>query len=314
MIKNLKNAVTADTFNKVYLRGRVVGYGHTASGIRSFSLMIRGSRMEGHPARNIVLNIAYGKAADRLPDGIPMHSVVEIEGHIVAYVYRNEVFDKWSYIQYIEADRIEFPKSELEESFGVSGFSYPSPYIKIYLKGELARVFKSENDASWTNISVRTVANSRNGRGVVRAQFSSRMRVNDVGMKCREGDLVCLVGTFSTNTKTSRNGGITSFENIIVDDMQIIRRREETAAAKAAGEQQEKAAPAPAAPADKEDGAGEAVMTSSGVVPAEKDETGEEVMKTAPDADAVPAGSAEEVRENAAEDAEDTVESLIGSM
>lgn len=60
----------------------------------------------------------------------------------------------------------------------------------------------------------------------IRAQYSSRMRVNDV--QYEKGDTIALIGTFSSSSKTSKNdsGRIVYFENVIVDDMAVVKRKD----------------------------------------------------------------------------------------
>lgn len=309
MERNFESAKTATVYNKIYACGRVVGYGRTPSGIRTFTLLIRGSQSEGRPARNIVLNVAYGRAADDHPDGIPIRSMIEMEGHLVSYSYRNEIFDRWGYVQYIEADKIEFIKPELEESFGVPGFSYKRSYVQVYLKGEVTRVTKTESTnegrtSTWVNLSIRTSNSSRQGRGVVRVQFSSRMRVNDVGASCKEGDIVCLIGTFSTNTKTDRSGNRTNFENVIVDDMRIIEKKDAAKDAQRTAGNNSSARNTDAGTGRREDRTGDPLGTKQA-----EQETAmlEEAVKEVTE-------KTESEKAAAEEDSEETLESLIRSM
>ena len=51
------------------------------------------------------------------------------------------------------------------------------------------------------------------------------MRVNDV--QYEKGDTIALIGTFSSSSKTAKNdsGRIVYFENVIVDDMAVVKRK-----------------------------------------------------------------------------------------
>ena len=228
MVKDFTRAKEARTFNRVYASGKVVRYGSTASGIATFVLLIRGMPTAGHPAENTLLDIAYGKAMKDHPNGIKIGSTVEVEGHIVGYTYWDEFSSVWAYIQYTEASRIRVLKPEIDEVFGLSGgFAYERPYARVYLKGEIAKILRgdSQNSSGWTNMAIRTGTSPRKGEGVIRVQFSSRMRVNDVGKKCEEGDRVCLTGIFFKKTKRGKDGVPRYFENIIVDDMLIVEKK-----------------------------------------------------------------------------------------
>lgn len=252
MIRDYEGAKNSDVYNKVFALGRVINYGHTQNGIRTFELLVRGvpaadgrrtrnrrasegeaangRERENDLARNTILNIAYGSGADEHSGGIPLRSMVAIEGHINANSYKNEIFDRWGYIQYIEADRITFVPSEMEEVFGVKGFHYENTYVRTYLKGTVAKIIPPRNGSNWVNLSVRTSGRAHGGRGVVRAQYSVRMRrVNEIGMTLKEGDKICLVGTISSTDKPVR-GVLTHFEDVIIDDMQILERAENNSA------------------------------------------------------------------------------------
>ena len=245
MIKNFDGAKERDTYNKVYACGKVAGYGHTQNGIRSFELLIRGTPMITRPrredgqgeqsgnetgqqeppvVRNTVLNVAYGNHDGELRRG----STVMIEGHIFANSYRNEIFDRWGYMQYIEADRIEPAMTEMEEVFGVRGFHYERNYVRVYLKGTIAKIIRPTTRHGWVSLSIRTSGRPRGGIGVVRAQYSTRMaRVHEIGARLKEGDRVCVVGMISTTEKHDRNGIPVHYENIIIDDLQLLEAAKE---------------------------------------------------------------------------------------
>lgn len=299
MDRDFTSARNSGTFNKFYAFGRVIGFDRTTNGIAAFSLLIRrgtepsanraparrrivtsgaaGNReltttAPAAPAvRTLILNIAYGRALKLSPEGLKIGSVVEVEGHINSYVYKNDALDKWDYVQYFEADNIEEAPSELEVVFGKKGFSYKPFYISVYLKGEVGRILRDNRNSAWTNFSVRTSVGRRNrGRDVIRVQYSSRMRVNDVGVKLEDGDTVCLVGTVSTTTKADRSGVLNTFENIIIEDMQIVEKKKNEPPVKEADAPASSGKDdAPAAAGQTGDPAGEAVPAGEGAKEAE---------------------------------------------
>ena len=227
MIKDFSKAKTDEYYNRFYARGRVVGYGLTPSGMRTFVLFIRGNGTDSHKARNMFLNIAYGRdVIDSITGngvGVPVGTTVEVEGRFVGILYRNEAWGRSSYIQYMVADKLETAGTEMEDVFGTKGFSFGRPYTRVYFKGYIrsANVPKEGEPRPWTMLTIRT-----GQRNTVRVQCSERMRANDVAKLCRKGDYVCMIGIISTVRKERREGGFVDYENIIIDDIQIIRKAE----------------------------------------------------------------------------------------
>ena len=207
---DLGEARTKDTYNRFFARGRIIGIGMDDYGHKRFVLYIRGTggpraskngeekeNVKPAPgARPVYLSIAFG---NNTPYNVRISDIVEVEGHMVAYPYKNEAVDKWGFIQYLKADSITPAVSELTKVFGeeAAGFSTGRHYSRFYLKGVH-----------------------------IRAQYSDRMRVNDV--QYEKGDTVALIGTFSYSRKVAKHDDarIVYFENVIVDDMAVVKKKE----------------------------------------------------------------------------------------
>ena len=236
---DLEEARTSDTYNRFFARGRIIGIGMDDYGHKRFVLYIRGTggpkvskNVEGKEnvkpspgARPVYLSIAFG---NNTPYNVRVSDIVEVEGHMVAYPYKNEVVDKWGVIQYLKADSITPAVPELTKVFGeeAKGFSTGRHYSRFYVKGTVVDKYKKEGTI-WHKLTVRVEGNLDDRRANhIRAQYSDRMRVGDV--RYEKGDTVALIGTFSYSKKTARNdsGRIVYFENVIVDDMAVVKRRE----------------------------------------------------------------------------------------
>lgn len=236
---DLGEARTKDTYNRFFARGRIIGIGMDDYGHKRFVLYIRGT---GGPraskngeekenvktasgARPVYLSIAFG---NNTPYNVRISDIVEVEGHMVAYPYKNEAVDKWGFIQYLKADSITPAVPELTKVFGeeVAGFSTGRHYSRFYVKGVVIDKYKKEGSI-WHKLTVRVDGDLDDRRANhIRAQYSDRMRVNDV--QYEKGDTVALIGTFSYSRKTAKydDTRIMYFENVIVDDMAIVKKKE----------------------------------------------------------------------------------------
>ena len=236
---DLEEARTKETYNRFFARGRVIGIGVDDYGHKRFVLYIRGTGGPGAPkngaekgkrkpapgTRPVYLSIAFG---NNKPYSVHVKDIVEVEGHMVAYPYLNEAVNKWGFIQYLKADTIAHAVPELTKVFGeeAAGFSTGRHYSRFFVKGEVVDKYKME-DSVWHKLTVR-VEGKQDGRrsNHIRAQYSDRMRVSDA--QYEKGDTVALIGTFSYSKKKSRNDSdrIVYFENVIVDDMAVVKRKE----------------------------------------------------------------------------------------
>ena len=145
---DLGEARTKDTYNRFFARGRIIGIGMDDYGHKRFVLYIRGTggpraskngeekeNVKPAPgARPVYLSIAFG---NNTPYNVRISDIVEVEGHMVAYPYKNEAVDKWGFIQYLKADSITPAVPELTKVFGeeAAGFSTGRHYSRFYLKG-----------------------------------------------------------------------------------------------------------------------------------------------------------------------------------
>lgn len=236
---DLGEARTKDTYNRFFARGRIIGIGMDDYGHKRFVLYIRGTggpraskngeekeNVKPAPgARPVYLSIAFG---NNTPYNVRISDIVEVEGHMVAYPYKNEAVDKWGFIQYLKADSITPAVPELTKVFGeeAAGFSTGRHYSRFYLKGVVIDKYKKEGSI-WHKLTIRVDGDSEDRRANhIRAQYSDRMRVNDV--QYEKGDTVALIGTFSYSRKVAKHDDarIVYFENVIVDDMAVVKRKE----------------------------------------------------------------------------------------
>ena len=226
--------ITINNHNKVSARGRNIFIGQNDYGYKSVMLSIRGRD------RKREVRVSFVLGTD-LPSNVTMHSFVKIEGYVNANVYKNDVWNRSSYIQYFVADKIELDKTQLEEAFPEDckgrGFAYARSFVNVALKGEIVKLTKSEDKSVegtgksrvWTRITLRVdPVKGKNRPSLVHMQYSSNMRVNDLSLNV--GDKVCVVAIVSSKSKQSENvvsrknsrQHIKYFEDIIVDDIAII--------------------------------------------------------------------------------------------
>lgn len=202
--------------NKVYARGRILGIGKDSYGRPRFILYIRSN--SSRPASYISFSLEKVSLGD-----IRVNDVVDVEGHMVAYQIRNRVWNRTAYTQYIVADSVKLCDTELKRVFGCDkGFAFGRQYIQVCLAGRVENA-ESNEETGWHNIAVRVEEKGKRPC-TINVQYSSKMRVNDV--KCKKDDEICLVATVYSR-KTERDGTVRYYENIVADDIGIIRSAEE---------------------------------------------------------------------------------------
>ena len=222
MVRNFENAKSS-SFNRFYLCGRVVAYGMTPSGAPTFVLAISKDAedvTERDPSAVSLVDVAFGSVWKEQKE-LPLHTTVEVEGHIEGYDYRNEVWNKASHVQFFVADQIEPADSKMNEAFGHRGSTYRRSYSEFYIKGEVIWLNTNTNNA-WSIITIRV-----GRRRYIRAQFLKPTEYNGLRVSCATGDTICATGTVSTAIKPGKDGSRVKFENLNIDDLHVISHRTE---------------------------------------------------------------------------------------
>lgn len=250
-----------ETLNLFYGRGVIRGMGRDDYGHKRFILFVRGiggprNRNEKEERRNpagreTYVSIAFGENVS--PLNIRVDDKVEVIGHITGYSYSNDAWNKGGYIMYCEADRMELAVPVLSGMFGseAGGFATERPMTRVALKGKVIKKASMESknkDSTWYRFLMNVDVNEPGRRpSTIWAQYSSRMRVNDV--KVEVGDTVCLFGPFSSTRKLigeapdGNSAGSRPFAkqetkdylNVIVDDMCVLKKAAAGAAVPASG-------------------------------------------------------------------------------
>ena len=116
--------------------------------------------------------------------------------------------------QFIIIDSISESQSELSEHFFDNqkklGFSYPKPYAKCYVYGEVIHKFE-KNNSNWIELIVKD-----NFDFTVKLQYSKKMRVSDINYDI--GDNLFIYALIISSEKTI-NQKKRSYFNLIVEDM-----------------------------------------------------------------------------------------------
>ena len=221
---NLEEAKTNETYNKVFARGKIVGFGKNDYGMKRFILYVKGRIAQDREKNPLYMSIVFGNEVSR---DFRVGDMVEVEGHMIAYPYKNEVWDRWGYIQYVVADSIEVCRPELSRVFGIEGgFAIEKPCCRIYLKGTVTNKYTKEG-SSWHRFTVLVDDDKKNSRSNrVRVQYSDRMRVSEV--EYEEGDRITVIGVMSSSIK-GKDKEIRYFENVIADDMAVYEKKTEEA-------------------------------------------------------------------------------------
>lgn len=198
--------------NYIKARGKIISIGRDNFGHDSIVLLITRATVN----RPLKLSFALSKG---LPLDVELRDYVNITGHVKAYKESNNEGGE-NYIQYLIADTVEKDVPELQKLYDTDqGFAHEDSNIRVCLAGEL--IEKNHNkDAGWINIMVKVPSfDDQRDFYTVAAQYSEKMRVNDVDNKV--GDKIALVAFMSSKTKIRNNIPI-YFENFIVDDMFVV--------------------------------------------------------------------------------------------
>lgn len=174
-------------------------------------------RREREEPEGIYATFAYSPAMEELRPG----DTVEVEGHVVAYTMRDRLWEKrFSYRQALVADKVTFCKTMLEEEFGLkAGFYMGSHAFKTALAGTVEGVSEVPG---WKVLTLEIPGNAGSLRkNSIRVQYSTRARINSIDVG--KGDAVALVASLVTRQKEI-NGERRNFENILVEDMVVVRK------------------------------------------------------------------------------------------
>ena len=214
--------------NKVFVRGRLVGFGTDYLGRREMYIAIRGQYQE-RP-----INAAFTYRPNELDPSIRREDYLDIEATINGSNRTSRTTGERFHTQYFVADIIKPAKTEIQEAFGYNGgFSYHRPQFRAYYEGEVTEVVKTKGfvtntnnrriEVTYYNLYVK-VPSEVPGRAseIILAQYTSRMRVSD--NEVFPGDRVAIVANLVTKRKTGRNGEPYMASNLIVDDLFIVSR------------------------------------------------------------------------------------------
>lgn len=214
--------------NKVFVRGRLVGFGTDYLGRREMYIAIRGQYQE-RP-----INAAFTYRPNELDPSIRREDYLDIEATINGSNRTSRTTGERFHSQYFVADSIKPAKTEIQEVFGYNGgFSYHRPQFRAYYEGEVTEVVKTKGfvtntnnrriEVTYYNLYVK-VPSEVPGRAseIILAQYTSRMRVSD--NEVFPGDRVAIVANLVTKRKTGRNGEPYMASNLIVDDLFIVSR------------------------------------------------------------------------------------------
>lgn len=218
--------------NKVFVRGRLVGFGTDYLGRREMYIAIRGQYQE-RP-----INAAFTYRPNELDPSIRREDYLDIEATINGSNRTSRTTGERFHTQYFVADSIKPAKTEIQEVFGYNGgFSYNRPQFRAYYEGEVVEVVKTKGfvtntnnrriEVTYYNLYVK-VPSEVPGRAheIILAQYTSRMRVSDNELFL--GDKVAVVANLVTKRKTGRNGEPYMASNLIVDDLFIVSRSNNT--------------------------------------------------------------------------------------
>ena len=218
--------------NKVFVRGRLVGFGTDYLGRREMYIAIRGQYQE-RP-----INAAFTYRPNELDPSIRREDYLDIEATINGSNRTSRTTGERFHTQYFVADSIKPAKTEIQEVFGYNGgFSYNRPQFRAYYEGEVVEVVKTKGfvtntnnrriEVTYYNLYVK-VPSEVPGRAyeIILAQYTSRMRVSD--NELFPGDKVAIVANLVTKRKTGRNGEPYMASNLIVDDLFIVSRNTNT--------------------------------------------------------------------------------------
>lgn len=200
--------------NKVFARGRILGFNYEDAENLRLTLYIRGSK--GKEAAYIPFVIP-----NSMQEGLNIGDTIEVEGHyLVQKVESTSPDGKEKTIRQFVADKITHALTELEKHFGEKGFAYDHAYCKAFFKGKVTDVRRSLNE--WVNVRLQIPGEYEGGEeNSVLLQYTTNMRVNDI--KVRKGDTVCAV-CFATSKRKTRDGRVISYEDLILEDMAVTEK------------------------------------------------------------------------------------------
>lgn len=233
--------MTETGMNRVDARGRIVAVGNLftrrGEAYREIRLLIRGQ----YQARAIYLNFVIKDS--NIDDDFKVGDYVDIEGHINSYFRRSSTWNaerSRTYVQEFIIDKMAHAVTILEDVFGVKGgFAQQRNYFRAAYKGEVTRVERDTHDrktgeplrdrrnnkVEYVRVFVRVPnPTSPNGTGIVLAQYSSNMRVNDI--KPKVGDKI-IVSTNITTVSKYINNTRAEFQNLQIDDMLVVEEAPE---------------------------------------------------------------------------------------
>lgn len=233
--------MTETGMNRVDARGRIVAVGNLftrrGEAYREIRLLIRGQ----YQARAIYLNFVIKDS--NIDDDFKVGDYVDIEGHINSYFRRSSTWNaerSRTYVQEFIIDKMAHAVTILEDVFGVKGgFAQQRNYFRAAYKGEVTRVERDTHDrktgeplrdrrnnkVEYVRVFVRVPnPTSPNGTGIVLAQYSSNMRVNDI--KPKVGDKI-IVSTNITTVSKYINNSRAEFQNLQIDDMLVVEEAPE---------------------------------------------------------------------------------------
>lgn len=189
-----------------------------AEGTRQDAAQRRRDREE---PEGIYASFAYG--AD-VPEDLRIGDYVEVDGHATAYFARNRLWEnRYSYIQYLVADRVAPCKTLIEDVFGLkAGFYTGRHFLDMFLRGTVSGV---SNSNGWKVLTLVVSGGPGRRDDTLRVQYSASSRLNSIGAEA--GDEIAIVASLVTRQKEI-SGTMRYFENILAEDMTIIRKAAST--------------------------------------------------------------------------------------
>lgn len=190
-----------ETVNEVVVTGRIMNVVKHQDGTVGMTVYSMG----GEP-----IYPTFQMKQDMVPQG-DSHQSVKITGHVDVYRAKNHD-GKFTTRQVFVADKVEKPKTLVEERFNVPGRFVGALSSACYLKGKIKRNVK---DGEWYRMAVTVNAGKQN------ESIAVDMRELDRQPVIKEGDTVYIVCTISTRRRKLPNGKVMHYENLIVSDIAV---------------------------------------------------------------------------------------------
>lgn len=174
--------------------------------------------------RNIVLHVSDKDkkqvkfVLDNEPKGIKRNDFVEISGHITAFSYHSQIFEKDSYVQYFVADEMKKAPSILEEQFGLPGKYVENQHIRIILEGKFKGYTVSKNSEEWCEVSVMIDSSGMDKRPNTVKVSCSLNRFGKTIKGLKKDDTVAMIVGVRT-PKKEFHGQPVVFENLFALDV-----------------------------------------------------------------------------------------------